>query len=327
MSFLGVSPYCVPCERYDHWIEIIIRDEHNQPFPNIKGVLIDGSGAAHPVVVGEEPILLVTLAPGRVSIKFDNALWLRETQKRLPFEGEQSPVKQWLRNNPTGHESRSWLQQTLTLGDFVDLEREQHLPPRHQAGALGLPNLVADKSHHVTIQGCRYINLRLGVFFDGTANNTYSAKWGKQELDKHYKTWKQSYVVSKELTKSNSDFIPPKELLDDCFAPPLSIKEAGSISANNELTNVQKLFDLYQNNEFNEDGTTFYHAQYVTGIGTGNSTDIAPADEDVMFGQGMGINKYGVEAKVETSIEQICQHLRELIIEMEKHFPVDGFQK
>lgn len=326
MSLTGVSPYCLPCERYDHWIEIIIRDEHNQPFPNIKGVLFDGSGSPHPVVLGEEPILLVALAPGRVSIRFDNELWLNETQKRLPFEGTQSPVEQWICDNPTGHESCSRTPQTLTLGDFVDLDDEQELPPRHQAGARDVANLVTDRSHFITIQGCRYITLRLGMFFDGTANNTYSAKWGKQQLDNYYQTWNSHYTVSKERTKKSSA-INPAELLEGCFQLPDTMINANSVSAGNELTNVQKLFDLYKQNEFNVEKTIFHHAQYITGIGTGNSTEIAPADEDATWGLGMGINKYGVEAKVKTGIEQICSQLEGIVSTIRNEMTLDGIRK
>jgi len=318
---LGVSEHCVPCESYTHWIEIHIRDEHNQPFPNIRGMLVDGSGANYPVVIGSEPIRLVNLAPGRVSIQFENRSWLHETQRRLPFEGEDSPVQQWLADNPTGGNGSPWTQHTLTLGDFVESEAGQEIPPRHQQGALGSVKLVTDSSHFVTIQGCRYITLRLGMFFDGTANNTYSAKWGKSQLEARYHKWKAAYEVSKQIAKTQD--IHPTQFIEQCF-------DLGDIndSASNELTNVQKLFDLYQSNSFNESQTVFRFAQYITGIGTSNSTDIAQAKE-YFDGKGLGMGKYGIIDKVKTGIGEVCSQLETVLKAMkrENEIIIDGFNK
>ncbi len=41
MSSTGAHPHCQPCENLKRWIEIIVRDEHNQPFEGVSGVLID----------------------------------------------------------------------------------------------------------------------------------------------------------------------------------------------------------------------------------------------------------------------------------------------
>ncbi|WGW01282.1 DUF2235 domain-containing protein [Vibrio sp. YMD68] len=314
---LGVSEHCVPCESYTHWIEIHIRDEHNQPFPNIKGILVDGSGAAYPVVIGEAPIRLVSLAPGRVSIQFENKTWLHETQSRLPYEGGDLPVQRWLEDNPTGGSGSPWTHHTLTLGDFVELEEGQQIPSRHQREALGVVKLVTDQSHFVTIQGCRYITLRLGLFFDGTANNTYSAQWGKSQLEARYQYWKAAYDASKEIARAPD--IHPTQFIEQCF-------DWGEVksSAASELTNIQKLFDLYQSNTFNEHQTVFRFAHYITGIGTSNSTDIAKAEEDDP-GLGFGMGKFGIIEKVTTGIEGVCGELRK-ILDREKVI-YDGFNK
>lgn len=325
MRALGVDSHCIVCEKYTHWVEIVVRDEHNQAFPDISGTLIDGSGAEYPVTVGEAPILLTDLAPGRVELKLDAISWLEETEKRTPFEGSDCPVDLWLTDNPLGHESKKRTRHDLTLGDFITAEEGKDLPKRHQAQQLGAAKLVTDKSHVVTIQGCRYITLRLGMFFDGTANNTYSAKWGKQQLEARYNSWKASYQASKSILESRGEAVnevPATELIDSCF-------DFGDVtgSAANELTNIQKLFDLYQTDTFNEDKTVFNHAQYITGIGTGNSTDIAPADEDEIPGQSLGLGKYGVIAKVETGIEQVSQQLESVISIIREQTQFDGFSK
>lgn len=47
MSSTGAHPHCQPCENLKHWIEIIVRDEHNQPFEGVSGVLIDAMKNKH----------------------------------------------------------------------------------------------------------------------------------------------------------------------------------------------------------------------------------------------------------------------------------------
>ncbi|MBF4285733.1 DUF2235 domain-containing protein, partial [Vibrio anguillarum] len=80
-------------------------------------------------------------------------------------------------------------------------------------------------------------------------------------------------------------------------------------SATNELTNVQKLFDRYILSDDIREGGIYTDAVYITGIGTGNDTNIAPADESEIFGQGAGIGQYGVTAKVSSSIDQLTGNL------------------
>ncbi|MBF4307430.1 DUF2235 domain-containing protein, partial [Vibrio anguillarum] len=100
-------------------------------------------------------------------------------------------------------------------------------------------------------------------------------------------------------------------------------------SATNELTNVQKLFERYINKEFSNDKETYFLSEYMTGIGTGNSTNITPADESEIFGQGAGIGKYGVTAKVSTSVDQLSTSIMELksTFANAQSNIVDGFNK
>ncbi|MGO2497365.1 DUF2235 domain-containing protein [Vibrio sp.] len=67
----------------------------------------------------------------------------------------------------------------------------------------------------------------------------------------------------------------------------------------------------------------FYHPEYITGIGTGNSTEIAKADESLK-GQALGLGEYGVEAKVETAIEQLTNQLKMISDEFKKLKIFDG---
>lgn len=73
----------------------------------------------------------------------------------------------------------------------------------------------------------------------------------------------------------------------------------------------------------------FSHAEYITGIGTGNSTAIAPADESIVVGQGLGIGKYGVTAKVTTGIEALSKNMDKVatIVKDELGIKADGIEK
>ncbi|WP_305810195.1 phospholipase effector Tle1 domain-containing protein [Photobacterium kishitanii] len=132
-------------------------------------------------------------------------------------------------------------------------------------------------------------------------------------------------------TASHNGRIPIKYLDDRCFQYPQHEKfripienkpdESQCVevyevtgSAANEHTNIQKLFERYPTIFTpNKKERIFYHGEYITGIGTGNSTDIAPADESllrgVFLGQGFGIGDYGVTQKAETGIQQLINDI------------------
>ncbi|MBD0787137.1 DUF2235 domain-containing protein [Vibrio sp. Y2-5] len=323
---IGVSAHCVPCEKYTHWIEILIRDEHNQPFPNVKGILIDSTDAQFPITVGEAPILLTKLAPGHVTLHLETEHWRSETEKRMPNDERLPQVDAWLNELALGYQDAPRHYHHYTMGDFLSSRDNRKLPKRHQAGKLGEVKLETDKSHVVTVQGCRYITLRLGMFFDGTANNTYSARWGKERLNTYYNDWLGLYLGS-EGQAPGYDEVPATRLHEKCFEYPKKPEKVEG-SASNELTNIQKLFDLYQSNEFDQTQRVFSHAQYITGIGTGNSTDIAKADESDL-GQGLGQGDYGVIDKVATGIEQVCGAFESIVtfIKRDSGIDLDGFSK
>ncbi|MGL4959162.1 MAG: hypothetical protein ACRC55_02745 [Plesiomonas sp.] len=41
---MSSDPYCIPCEKYDRWIELDIRDENNHAFSGQKAILTDSTG-------------------------------------------------------------------------------------------------------------------------------------------------------------------------------------------------------------------------------------------------------------------------------------------
>ena len=306
MTYCVSNPYCIPCEDYSQWVELIIRDEHNQPFPNIKGTLTDGSGKRFPVVIGQAPILLKNIAAGRISIQLeDEAAWLKEAQQRMPYdfcEGEtETPTRRWYNDNCEGYEGSEREFFNITMGEFINPKQGPILPERCEAGKADWFNVIHNRSAVIQIQGFRAVTLRFGMFFDGTANNSYSSQWGKVHLDEAKDRWVRNH-------KSFDTLKLPERLLD---VSSVTGKEF-SISAGNELTNVQKMHDLYLNDTFSDDGKTFYHREYITGIGTEDSTAVGNAEESKM-GNALGVGKWGVAAKTLKGVEQVCESIAKLL--------------
>ena len=342
-GILGASPYCLPCERAEHWIEISVVDEHNQPFDNIKGTLTDAVGNVHDVTLTDKPILINTLVPGFTTLKLDNPTWLVQSQQRKPYTGDSSDVDAAITTPGYQENTRKLLD--VTQGDFVELNEGQTLPKRHQRGET--VRLITDNSYVVRVKGFNLLTLRLGMFFDGTTNNSFSAEWGKRRLDGYYNNWKVLYKQAKadamgvDIHSINPDTpFPTQQLPGDIFTYPEDDKfhipwhsghdqeegeEAVDGSAANELTNVEKLKERYGDGEFIND--VFVNRIYITGVGTGNSKAIAPADESVYIGQGLGVGEYGVVAKAETGIESICESLLSFWLQAIKKVDYDGIDK
>ncbi|MDE1358994.1 DUF2235 domain-containing protein [Vibrio aestuarianus] len=344
-STTGVSPFCAPCENRTHWIEIIIRDEFNKPFKGVTGIITDSAKHEFPVVLGEAPILLKTLAPGPVTLTLDAEQWLRESQGKLRTPNNEADPTLDFAKQYQDHLGNSARFLSVTTGDLTELTPEQALPLRHQKGQADACNLLTDKSYVLKVRGFNFITLRVGMFFDGTANNSYSAQWGKTQLENYYQTWKMKYnvdcdIISRKTGRLKND-IPAIHLSSECFDYPkkdnffisLLKNDAGEVetvagSAANELTNVQKLFELYSQDKYLSDPNVFTHAEYVTGIGTGNSKNIEPADEST-FGQGLGIGQYGVTAKVTTGVKQLSDNMHMIVSQIFAQLgdDVDGINK
>ena len=315
----GASPFCIPCEKMKYWIELMFVDEHNIPFKNISGRLTDASGTVFIIQLTGKPVVMRSLASGPVSIVFDNATWLEESQQRTPLDSEPDNVTQRLK--ALGHNNTAKKLITATTGDFVELESTQTLPPKHIAEAEGEVHLITNTSYVIKVKGFNYITLRVGLFFDGTGNNTYSSDWGIEQIKTFTPLWKSRFEIA-----SHNGRIPIKDLDDRCFQYPQDEKfripienkpdESQCVeiyevtgSAANEHTNIQKLFERYPTIITpNKKERIFYHSEYITGVGTGNSTDIAPADES-LIGQGLGIGDYGVTQKAETGIQQLINDI------------------
>ncbi|EKO3990640.1 DUF2235 domain-containing protein [Vibrio fluvialis] len=345
MSSTGTNAYCLPCQQLTHWIEILVRDENNQPFSGVTGVLVDSNQVEHPVELSDAPILIEQLPPGPVQLVLNAEPWILEAQAEThPRNNTDKPTKDFA-DGYSGHNGGPVKYAEITTGDLTLLPEKVTLPTYHQKGKGDAVKLIVDKTYVLQVRAYKFITLRVGMFFDGTANNTYGAIWGKQELEKYYSTWKAKYEADCDILSRKTGYpkndIPEVLLPDDCFAYPkkdnffisLFKNDDGEIetvegSATNELTNVQKLYELYSYNTYSEQNNTFSHPQYVTGIGTGNSTNISPADES-RIGQGLGTGKYGVTAKVSTGIDQLSKAMRVVASDVfEQVSPyIDGISK
>ena len=309
----GASPYFMPCEQCNRWVEIFVRDEFNQPFAGVSGTLTDSAGNEFSVTLGEAPIYLEGLASGLVLLHLDSEQWLLESQKDEHKPNVDSKPTADFANEYVNQEGAKPKFIEITAGDLTELAKGQSLPSRHEKGKADPLELITDNSYVLQVRGFNFITLRVGMFFDGTGNNSYSAEWGKKQLDKYYFKWRPKYEVNKNK--------PVTEWPEDMFKYPKDEKfhffweedYAVDGSASNELTNIQKLHDLYLRDEYVQDNRTFVHPEYITGIGTGNETDnTKPADESVVPGQAFGTGDYGVLAKVETGIEQLCKALGQI---------------
>ena len=316
MASLAGDGTCIECEKLTHWVELHIIDEHNKGFAGIKGLLTDGSGAEHKITLKEGPIIVNKLAAGPVTLVLDNETWLAEAQTRKPDDGSEPDIAAGLDKNLSkpGNKASVKALQSVTTGDLIILEGEQKLPNKH--AATGTLNLIADNSYVIKVAGFNYLTLRLGMFFDGTNNNTYSAQWGKKQFEGYYHKWKSHFDRE---TKGNPNF-PINQLSEQCFIRPNEDKflffwdEEDKVdgSAANEITNVEKLKEMYLDDEFIND--KYIRKWYFTGAGTDNEEDnTKPANEDTIIGAGLAVLRYGLEAKMDFAIQKLADNFVQMV--------------
>jgi len=293
-----------------HWIELDIRDEHNEPFKDITGILTDSAGVEHKVSLTGEPVKVIKLPPGKVNFKFDEDEWLPLVKARKSRTEQDSPVEEYAAEE-VGHESTQKQCVKVTSGDLLDLSDKDLLPEQHRKINGDKEYFIElDNSYVLEVKGFNYLTIRLGMFFDGTTNNTYSAEWGKTLLDDYSIDWVEMF--QKQQSKD------PKKFAGDLFEFPsvdasFGFDKTVTGSAANEITNVEKMKRLYNSGVIVEN--TYVDKLYITGIGTGNDTDnTKPADEPVvsgvLMGQAFGGGPYGILKKVATAIELIGSQLK-----------------
>lgn len=257
---MAISPYCIPCERYDCWIEIDVRDERNQPFQGLKATLTDATGNAKTVTLKDGPTLVEGFAVGPVTVKLETQLWLKAAQSREALkEGETTHVPAYA-DKFLGHNDVARRHIKVTSGDLCLTPAEPALPDGHQAGQAQPPRFITNHSYVIEVKGYQLNTLRIGVFFDGTANNSFKHEEGKAEIE--------------AFLAQCSDPQEQERLRQQCMAGAIPFSDN---SQANDLTNIGKARDLYLPPE--EGRLTL--AVYIEGIGTesgqGDSTFLGQA--------------------------------------------------
>ncbi|HGY0991323.1 TPA: DUF2235 domain-containing protein [Aeromonas salmonicida subsp. pectinolytica] len=243
---MSVSAHCLRCEKYDRWIEIDVRDEQNQSFKGLKATLKDETGQVKTVTLKDGPTLVQGLAVGEVTLTIENQPWLKAAQNREKLkEGEASKVPAYT-DKFFGHKDVKRKHVKLTTGDLCQTDPEQPLPEGHKRGQAQPARLLTDESYVIEVKGYQINVLRIGVFFDGTGNNTRNAQAGLQKVEQ----W---------LLETCSDPAQREKELRGCQMGQSPVKGSSA----NDVTNVWKLNDQYLFG-----AKTLSARVYISGIGT-----------------------------------------------------------
>ncbi|HDZ8843025.1 DUF2235 domain-containing protein [Aeromonas sp. FDAARGOS 1403] len=243
---MAADPHCIPCERYDNWIEVDIRDEHNRSFKGLKATLTDETGKSETVTLQDGPTLVRGFAVGPVTVKIETPAWLKAAQSREALkEGETTQVPAYT-DKLFGHCDVKREHIKVTTGDLCLTEPEQPLPKGHQSGQAQPPRFFTKHSYVIEVKGYQINILRIGVFFDGTGNNTHNAQAGLQKVEQ----W---------LLETCSDPAQREKELQGCQMGQSPVEGSSA----NDVTNVGKLFEQYDIAA----GPLVAHS-YISGIGT-----------------------------------------------------------
>ncbi|WP_421215097.1 T6SS phospholipase effector Tle1-like catalytic domain-containing protein [Aeromonas dhakensis] len=243
---MAADPHCIPCERYDNWVEVDIRDEHNRSFKGLKATLTDETGKSETVTLKDGPTLVRGFAVGPVTVKIETPAWLKAAQSREALkEGETTQVPAYT-DKLFGHCDVKREHIKVTTGDLCLTEPEQPLPKGHQSGQAQPPRFFTKHSYVIEVKGYQINILRIGVFFDGTGNNTHNAQAGLQKVEQ----W---------LLETCSDPAQREKELRGCQMGQSPVEGSSA----NDVTNVGKLFEQYDIAA----GPLVAHS-YISGIGT-----------------------------------------------------------
>lgn len=281
---MSVSAHCLLCEKYDRWIEIDVRDEQNQSFKGLKATLKDETGKVKTVTLKDGPTLVQGFAVGEVTLTIENQPWLKTAQNREKLkEGEASKVPAYT-DKFIGHKDVKRKHVKLTTGDLCQIDPEQPLPEGHKRGQAQPARLLTDESYVIEIKGYQLNILRIGVFFDGTSNNTFNHLIGKDGIE----TFLEQCAAPEER----------EALRKQCEAGDVPLKVA---SQANDITNIGKAHDLY----IRRNKGALSVAVYIDGIGTEDG------DGDTGAGQGADTGSTSSLAKVEKACKtKIVEELK-----------------
>ncbi|MFM5211987.1 T6SS phospholipase effector Tle1-like catalytic domain-containing protein [Aeromonas hydrophila] len=243
---MAADPHCIPCERYDNWIEVDIRDEHNRSFKGLKATLTDETGKSETITLKDGPTLVRGFAVGPVTVKIETPAWLKAAQSREALKEGESTLVPAYTDKLFGHCDVKREHIKVTTGDLCLTEPEQPLPKGHQTGQAQPTRFFTKHSYVIEVKGYQINILRIGVFFDGTGNNTHNAQAGLQKVEQ----W---------LLETCSDPAQREKELQGCQMGQSPVEGSSA----NDVTNVGKLFEQYDIAA----GPLVAHS-YISGIGT-----------------------------------------------------------
>ncbi|MBP8173358.1 MAG: DUF2235 domain-containing protein [Aeromonadaceae bacterium] len=258
---MAISAHCIPCEKNNCWIEIDVRDEQNRSFKGQKATLTDATGTSKTVTLKDGPTLVQGFAVGPVTVKLETQPWLKAAQSREALkESETSQVPAYT-DKLFGHDDVKREHIKVTSGDLCLTDPEQPLPEGHKAGQAQPPRFITKHSYVIEVKGYQLNILRIGVFFDGTANNTTKHEEGKAALE--------------AFLAQCSDPLEQERMRQQCMAGEVSFSDT---SQANDVTNIGKAYDLYQ---LPQQGRLTVPV-YIDGIGTESGQG-----DSTLIGQGM----------------------------------------
>lgn len=301
---MAIDPHCIPCEKNDCWIEIDVRDEHNRSFKGQKATLTDATGTVKKVTLKDGPVLVKGLAVGSVEIKFETKSWLKTAQSREALkEGENTEVPAYT-SKLLGHCDVPRTHIRVTSGDLCMTAPEPALPEGHQARQTQPPRFITKKSYVIEVKGYQLTTLRIGVFFDGTGNNSYNADKGLQDIER----W---------LLETCSDPAQREKELQACQLGKRPVD--GSYA--NDITNIGKLSTLYLRGK-----DTMSAAVYIGGIGTRDPITGKEGKEylsDDTLTQGLDLDWFGENTSIVGKVACACeQNIVEAIkVQLEEVLP------
>lgn len=244
---MAISAHCIPCEKSNCWIEIDVRDEQNRSFKGQKATLTDATGTSKTVPLKDGPTLVQGFAVGPVTVKLETQPWLKAAQSREALkEGETSQVPTYT-DKLFGHEDVKREHVKVTTGDLCLTDPEQPLPEGHKAGQAQPPRFITKHSYVIEVKGYQLNILRIGVFFDGTANNTTKHEEGKAALE--------------DFLAQCSDPLEQERMRQQCMAGAVSFSDT---SQANDVTNIGKAYELYLRTQQGRISVPVY----IEGIGT-----------------------------------------------------------
>ncbi|MFM5845250.1 DUF2235 domain-containing protein [Aeromonas veronii] len=277
---MAISAHCIPCEKNNCWIEIDVRDEQNRSFKGQKATLTDATGTSKTVTLKDAPTLVEGFAVGPVTVKLETQPWLKAAQSREALkEGETSQVPAYT-DKLFGHDDVKREHIKVTSGDLCLTDPEQPLPEGHKAGQAQPPRFITKHSYVIEVKGYQLNILRIGVFFDGTANNTAKHEEGKAALE--------------DFLAQCSDPLEQERMRQQCMAGAVSFSDT---SQANDVTNIGKAYELYLRTQQGRISVPVY----IEGIGT-------------EAGQGDSMKGQALDYGPTSSYDKVLLACRELVV-------------